>query len=52
MVIGNRALSLISNEQCAVGQFDDRPDAMEPGNNGRKLDMRPSSEIEMIIPVP
>src|ERR1041384_1305433 len=51
MVIRDRPLSLISDQQCAVGQFNYRPHAMETGNNSGELDIRSSSKIEIVVPV-
>ena len=51
MVIRDRALSLIADQECAVCQFDERADAMEPRDDSRKFDIRFPSEIKIVISV-
>ena len=51
MVIRRRTLRLIADQQRAVRQFDKRPHAMETGNDGREPDARPSTKIEIVVPV-
>ena len=51
MVIRDRTFRLISDQQCAVCQFNDGPHAMETGHDGRELDIRSSSQVEIVAPV-
>ena len=51
MVIRGGTLSLIADQQRAVRQFDYRPQTMEAGNNGRELDIRFASKVEIVVPV-